>query len=130
MYVGMPIRFTGTGFGGVSANTDYYVHSLLSGGTKLRLASVLGGPPLPGLTNYPTGPGDTNVLTIVPRTVITTSNSSQTVAGASGLTLTMAKITFPTTFQVSSDVNKIRIVDAWTVDGGTNIFLKYIGEFA
>ena len=128
MYVDMPIRFTGTGFGNVAADTDYYVHSIV-GSTRIRLKT----PSIPDpvtLTPYGSGPGETNVLTMVPRTVLTTSNTGQTVAAASGLNLTMSKVVFPTTFQVSSDVNKIRIVDAWTVDGGANIFLKYIGEFA
>jgi hypothetical protein len=67
---------------------------------------------------------------MVPRTVLTASITEQTVTSGSGFNLTTADVTFPNPFQVSSDVNKIRIVDAWTVDGGTNIFLKYIGEFA
>jgi hypothetical protein len=122
MYEGMPIAFTGTTFGGVAPTTDYYVAKIIDS-TGLRLATSIGGAPIS------LSPA-TGTLTMVPRTVITTSITAQTVASASGLNLTTADSTFPNPFQVSSDVNKIRIVDAWTVDGGTNIFLKYIGEFA
>ena len=31
---------------------------------------------------------------------------------------------------VDADVNKTKIVEAWTTDGGATIFLKYLGEFA
>jgi hypothetical protein len=122
MYEGMPIAFTGTTFGGVAPTTDYYVAKIIDS-TGLRLATSIGGAPISLSTA-------TGTLTMVPRTVITTSITEQTVASASGLNLTTADSTFPAPFQVSSDVNKIRIVEAWTADGGTNIFLKYLGEYA
>jgi hypothetical protein len=122
MYEGMPIAFTGTSFGGVTSTTDYYVSKIIDS-TGLRLSISIGGPPLSLSTA-------TGTLTMVPRTVLTTAITEQTVTSVSGLNLTTADVTFPYPFQVSSDVNKIRIVEAWTADGGTNIFLKYLGEFA
>jgi hypothetical protein len=131
IYEGMPIRFTGTTFGGVAIGTDYFVLKVINSGGVLgvRLSLTLGGAPL-ALTAYGTGPGETNLLTMVPTTVVSASISPQAIAGGSGLTLTTANTVFPTPFTVSSDVNKIRIVDAWTSDGGTNIFIKYLGEYA
>jgi hypothetical protein len=122
MYVGMPIAFTGSSFGGVTSTTNYYISKIIDS-TGLRLSNSIGGAPL-SLTTA------TGTLIMVPRTVLITAITEQTVTGGAGFNLTTADSTFPNPFQVSSDVNKIRIIDAWTVDGGTNIFLKYIGEFA
>jgi hypothetical protein len=127
IYEGMPIRFTGTTFGGVAINTDYYVLKVINSGgvAGVRLSTSIGGAPL-ALTAY-TG---ASILTMVPTTVVSASISPQAIAGGSGLTLTTANTVFPTPFTVSSDLNKIKIVEAWTSDGGTNIFIKYLGEYA
>jgi hypothetical protein len=127
IYEGMPIRFTGTTFGGVAINTDYYVLKVINSGgvVGVRLSTTLGGAPL-ALTTY-TG---ASILTMVPTTVVSASISPQTITSGSALTLTTANTVFPTPFTVSSDVNKIKIVEAWTSDGGTNIFIKYLGEYA
>ena len=122
MYEGMPIAFTGTGFGNVLPATEYYVSRIIDL-NGIRLSTSIGGAPLTLTTT-------TGTLTMVPRTVLTASITEQTVTSGAGFNLTTADVIFPAPFQVSSDVNKIRIVDAWTVDGGANIFLKYIGEFA
>ena len=122
MYVGMPIRFTGTGFGGVSATTDYYVISVV-GSTGIRISATLGGPTLT-LTSA------SGALAVVPTTVLTVACSSQIIVNAAGLTLSTAIDSFPTPFTVSNDANKIKIVEAWTTDAGANIFIKYQGEYA
>ena len=122
MYVGMPIRFTGTGFGGVIAATDYYVISVV-GSTGIRISATSGGATLTLTTA-------TGTLTVVPTTVLTVSCSSQIIVNAAGLTLSTAIDSFPTPFKVSNDANKIKIVEAWTTDAGANIFIKYLGEYA
>jgi hypothetical protein len=122
MYVGMPIRFTGTGFGSVSAATDYYVISVV-GSTGIRISATSGGPTLT-LTSA------SGALAVVPTTVLTVACSSQIIVNAAGLTLSTAIDSFPTPFTVSNDANKIKIVEAWTTDAGANIFIKYQGEYA
>jgi len=72
-------------------------------------------------------------MPIEPTTTIEASlpaSSSQVITGSSSVVLSASKAVFPTPFTVSSDVNKIKIVEAWTSDGGTNIFIKYLGEYA
>jgi hypothetical protein len=122
MYVNMPIRFTGTGFGGVSADTDYYVHSKIST-TGIRLSTTVGGLPVE-LT------GSSGTLTMVPRTVLTTTFESQTVSAGTGLTLTTNVQGVPTPFVVDADTSKIRIIEAWKQPYSDIVFLKYLGEFA
>jgi hypothetical protein len=122
MYVGMPIRFTGTGFGGVSAATDYYIISIV-GSTGIRISATSGGPTLT-LTSA------SGALAVVPTTVLTVTCSSQIIVNAAGLTLSTAIDSFPAPFTVSNDANKIKIIEAWTTDAGANIFIKYLGEYA
>ncbi len=122
MYVGMPIRFTGTDFGGVSAATDYYIISIV-GSTGIRISTSSGGATLTLTTASGT-------LTVVPTTVLTVACSSQIIVNAAGLTLSTAIDSFPTPFTVSNDANKIKIIEAWTTDAGANIFIKYLGEYA
>ena len=122
MYVNMPIRFTGTGFGGVTADTDYYVHSKIST-TGIRLSSTVGGLPVV-LT------GASGTLTMVPRTVLTTTFNSQTVSAGTALTLTTNVQGVPTPFTVDADTTKIRIIEVWKQPYSDVVFLKYLGEFA
>ena len=122
MYVNMPIRFTGTGFGGVTADTDYYVHSKIST-TGIRLSSTVGGLPVV-LT------GASGTLTMVPRTVLTTTFESQTVSAGTALTLTTNVQGVPTPFTVDADTTKIRIIEVWKQPYSDVVFLKYLGEFA
>jgi hypothetical protein len=123
MYVGMPIKFSGTGFGGLSPSVQYYITSVIDG-SRIRISETKQGEPVT-LTDSSAGG-----LTINDTTVLTVLCSSQIITTAAGLTITTSDGVFPFPFEVSSDVNKIRIVEAWTADGGTNIFLKYLGEFA
>jgi hypothetical protein len=122
MYVGMPIRFTGTAFGGISAATDYYIISIV-GSTGIRISATSGGPTLT-LTSA------SGALAVVPTTVLTVTCSSQIIVNAAGLTLSTAIDSFPAPFTVSNDANKIKIIEAWTTDAGANIFIKYLGEYA
>ncbi len=123
MYVGMPIKFTGTGFGGVTSGTDYYILEVIDG-TGLRLSTVPDGAPVTLTTA-------TGTLTMVPRTKLAVSlDNSQTITRTSGLNITTADSAFPDPFVVSIDVNKSRFVEAWTADGGDTIFMKYLGEYA
>lgn len=122
MYVGMPISFTGTVFGGLATATPYYITKIIDP-TGVRLSLTLGGPSITLTTASGT-------LPIVPTTVLTADIDPQTVSNASGLTLTTANTTFPTPFTVSLDTTKVKIVEAWTADGGDNVYLKYLGEYA
>jgi hypothetical protein len=122
MYVNMPIRFTGTGFGGVSEATDYYVHSVIDS-TGIRLSTTAGGVPI-ALT------GASGTLTIVPRTVLTTTFNSQTVTAGTALTLTTNVQGVPTPFTVDADPTKIKIIEVWKQPYEDIVFLKYLGEFA
>ena len=126
MFVGMPIKFTGTGFGGVSSGTDYFVTKIIDS-TGIRISTSLGGTPVTLTTA-------TGTLTMVPRTVLGTSFSNQVVTAADGvvttLTLTTSDVTFPTPFTVNADPTKVRIVEAWTSNGGVTVYMKYLGEYA
>lgn len=122
MYVNMPIRFTGTAFGGVSADTDYYVHSIIDT-TGIRLSLTSGGVPIT-LTSA------SGTLTIVPRTVLTTTFNSQTVTAGTGLILSTNIQGVPTPFTLDADPTKIRIIEVWKQPYEDIVFLKYLGEFA
>ena len=126
MFVGMPIKFTGTGFGGVSSGTDYYVSKVIDS-TGIRISTTLGGAPVTLTTASGT-------LTMVPRTVLGTTFSNQIVTAVDGvvttLTLTTSDVSFPDPFTVSSDPTKVRIVEAWTSTGGVTVYMKYLGEYA
>lgn len=122
MYVNMPIRFTGTGFGGVSQATDYYVNKVIDG-TGIRITNTLGGLPLTLTTASGT-------LTMVPRTVLNTSFTSQTVTAASGLTLTTNSQSLSDPFTVNANSSRVKIVEAWKQPYSDIVYLKYIGEFA
>jgi hypothetical protein len=122
MYVNMPIRFTGTGFGGVSEATDYYVHSIIDT-TGIRLSTTVGGVPI-------TLTGSSGTLTMVPRTVLTTTFDSQTVSAGTGLTLTTNVQGVPTPFTVDADTTKVKIIEVWKQPYSDVVFLKYLGEFA
>jgi hypothetical protein len=126
MFVGMPIRFTGTGFGGVSSGTDYFVNKVIDS-TGIRISTTLGGTPV---TLSPAS----GSLSMVPRTVLGTTFSSQIVSSVDGvattLTLTTHNVTFPTPFTVSSDSSKVQMVEAWTSNGGVTVYMKYLGEYA
>lgn len=123
MYVGMPIKFTGTGFGGVSPATDYYILEIIDG-TGLRLTLTPGSTPVTLSTA-------TGSMAMVPRTKLSLSlDNSQTITRTSNLNITTADSAFPDPFVVSSDVNKSRFVEAWTADGGATVFMKYLGEYA
>jgi hypothetical protein len=71
---------------------------------------------------------------MVPRTVLGTTFSSQIVTSADGvvttLTLTTSDVTFPTPFTVNADSTKVRMVEAWTSNGGVTVYMKYLGEYA
>ena len=124
-FVGMPIKFTGTSFGGIVNGTQYYVTELI-GSTALRISLAISGTPIE-VSNA------TGTMPMEPTTTIHASlpaASSQVITGSSSVILSASKALFPSTFTVSSDVNKIKIVEAWTSDGGTNIFIKYLGEYA
>jgi hypothetical protein len=126
MFVGMPIRFTGTGFGGVSSGTNYFVNKVIDS-TGIRISTTLGGTPV---TLSPAS----GSLSMVPRTVLGTTFSSQIVSSVDGvattLTLTTHNVTFPTPFTVSSDSSKVQMVEAWTSNGGVTVYMKYLGEYA
>lgn len=122
MYVGMPIGFTGTVFGGLATATTYYITKIIDS-TGIRISTSSGGPSITLTTASGTS-------AITPTTVITADIDSQTVSSSSGLTITTANTTFPEPLAVSSDVNKIKVIEAWTADGGTNVFIKYLGEYA
>lgn len=123
MFVNMPVAFTGTTFGNIASAVYYYVIAVIDS-THIRVSATSGGVPL----TLTTASGS---MAMVPRTVVNvTMTASQTVSAASGLTITTADTQFPTPFQLTSDVNKRRIVEAWSSDGGANIFLKYLGEYA
>jgi hypothetical protein len=122
MYTGMPIAFTGVAdFGGITRATDYYVTVVDS--THIRLSSTLNGDPI-------TLVAGSGTLTIVPRVTLAISFPSQISTSGAGLTITTSDNVFPTPFTVDSDINKVKLVEAWTADGGATIFLKYLGEFA
>ena len=126
MFVGMPIKFTGTGFGGVSSGTDYFVTKVIDS-TGIRISTTLGGTPVTLTTASGT-------LTMVPRTVLGTTFSNQIVSSVDGvattLTLTTSDVTFPTPFTVNADPTKVRMVEAWTSNGGVTVYMKYLGEYA
>jgi hypothetical protein len=126
MFEGMPIRFTGTGFGGVSSGTDYFVNKLIDS-TGIRISSTLGGSPV----TLTTASGS---LSMVPRTVLGTTFSNQLVTSVDGvattLTLTTHNVTFPTPFIVNADSTKVQMVEAWTSNGGVTVNMKYLGEYA
>ena len=126
MFVGMPIKFTGTGFGGISSGTDYFVTKVIDS-TGIRVSTTLGGAPVTLTTASGT-------LTMVPRTVLGTTFSSQIVSSVDGvattLTLTTSDVTFPTPFTVNADPTKVRMVEAWTSNGGVTVYMKYLGEYA
>jgi hypothetical protein len=121
MYTNMPIAFSGSNFGGIVSSTDYYVTVVDS--THIRLSITLGGAPI----TLTSGSG---TLTIVPRETVAVGCTSQVITSGSGLTITTSADMFPVPFTVDADVNKTKIVEAWTTDGGATIFLKYLGEFA
>ena len=128
MYVDMPIKFSGSPInsGGIVPGRQYYITNIIDG-SGIRISETKQGEPV---TLTDTSPAPPPSLTINDTTVLTVFCSSQVITPATGLTITTSDGIFPYPFQVSNDVNKIRIVEAWTSDGGTNIFLKYIGEFA
>lgn len=121
LYVGMPIKFTGTGFGGITAGVEYYVLKIISP-TSIRLSDTLNGDALTLSTA-------TGSMTMVPTTILTASHANQVVTSQSGLTLTTADTTFPTPFTVSLDSARIKFVEAWTANGGVTVFLKFLGEY-
>ncbi len=122
MYVNMPIRFTGTGFGNVSQNTDYYVQQIIDG-TGIRITNALGGEPL-------TLASASGVLTMVPRTVLATSFVSQSVIAQDSLTLTLNSQNQVNPLVLSADSSRVKIVEAWKQPYSDVVYLKYIGEFA
>ena len=71
---------------------------------------------------------------MVPRTVLGTTFSSQIVSSVDGvattLALTTSDVTFPTPFTVNADPTKVRMVEAWTSNGGVTVYMKYLGEYA
>ena len=69
-------------------------------------------------------------LTMVPRTVLTTTFNSQTVSAGTALTLTTNVQGVPTPFTVDADTTKIRIIEVWKQPYSDVVFLKYLGEFA
>jgi hypothetical protein len=122
MFVNMPISFTGTGFGGVGASTDYYVHSIIDG-TGIRLSSTIGGVPV-------TLSVATGTLTLVPRTVLTTTFDSQTVSALGSLTLTTNVPGVSDPFIVSAESSRAKVIEVWKQPYSDVLFLKYLGEFA
>lgn len=122
MYVNMPISFTGTGFGGVGASTDYYVHSVIDG-TGIRLSATLGGVPV----TLTTGTGS---LPMVARTVLTTTFDSQTVSALASLTLTTNVPGVSDPFIVSAESSRAKVIEVWKQPYSDVLFLKYLGEFA
>jgi hypothetical protein len=122
MYVNMPIRFTGTGFGNVSQNTDYFVQQVIDG-TGIRITNALGGEPLTLTTASGT-------LTMVPRTVLTTSFTTQSVSAQDSLTLTLNSQNQSNPMVLSADSSRVKIVEAWKQPYSDIVYLKYIGEFA
>jgi len=126
LYVGMPVKFTGTGLAGsgLTSGVDYYIIKVIDP-TGIRLSGTLNGPPLALTTTTSAG-----LLTMVPTTVFTTIHSSQVVTSQDNLTLTTADSIFPTPFTVPTDTSRVRFVEAWTADGGNNVFIKYLGEYA
>jgi len=121
MYSGMPIKFTGTSFGSIVSGNDYYVTIVDS--THIRLSTTLNGDPIV-LTSA------SGTLTIVPRVTIEISCPTQISTSGAGLTVTTSDNVFPTPFTVDADVNKVKLVEAWTIDAGATVFMKYLGEFA
>lgn len=121
MYSGMPIKFTGTSFGGIVSGTDYYVTVIDA--THIRLSLTLNGDPI-------TLTSSSGTLTIVSRVTLEISSSSQVATSGAGLTITTSDNVFPTPFTVNADVNKVKLVEAWTIDAGATVFMKYLGEFA
>ncbi len=122
MYVNMPIRFTGTGFGGVSQNTDYYVQQVIDG-TGIRITNTLGGEPL-------TLSSASGTLVLVPRTVLLTQFQSQSVIAQDSLTLTLNSQNQVNPLVLSADSSRVKIVEAWKQPYSDVVYLKYIGEFA
>lgn len=122
MYVNMPIRFTGTGFGNVSQSTDYFVNAIIDA-TGIRITNTLGGVPITLTTA-------TGTLVMVPRTVLVTNFTSQTVTAASGLTLTTNSQGLSDPFVVSANTSRVKIVEAWKQPYSDVVYIKYIGEFA
>jgi len=125
MYVNMPITFTGTGFGGISAGT-YYVHSIIDS-TGIRLKDISG--TLITLT------AASGTLAIQPRTVLVTSFISQAVTAATNLTLTVNSPILPEQKLVlDADNAKVQIIEAWkqpspNVGSPNIVYVKYVGEF-
>lgn len=121
LYDGMPIKFTGTSFGGLTAGVTYYILDRINS-TMMRLSATINGDAL----TLSTAVGS---LTLEPTTIITAAHDSQVVTGQSNLTLTTSDTAFPTPFTVSLDTSRVRFVEAWTADGGDNVYLKYLGEY-
>lgn len=121
MYSGMPIKFTGTSFGNIVSGNDYYV--TVVDATHIRLSSTLNGEPIT-LANA------SGTLTIVARITLEISCPNQVASSGAGLTITTSDNVFPTPFTVDADVNKVKLVEAWTIDAGATVFMKYLGEFA
>lgn len=122
MFVNMPIRFTGTGFGNVSQNTDYFVQQVIDG-TGIRITNALGGEPLT-LTSA------SGTLTLVPTTVLATSFTSQSVTAQNLLTLTLNSQNQTNPMILSADSSRVKIVEVWKQPYSDIVYLKYIGEFA
>lgn len=122
-FVGMPVKFTGTSFGNIVNGTQYYVTELISS-TALRVSLAIGGSPIEVSSA-------TGTMPMEPTTAVqATLSTAQVITGSSSVILTASKDSFPSPFTVSSDVNRIKVVEAWTADGGANVFLKYLGEYA
>jgi hypothetical protein len=124
MYVGMPISFTGTGFGGLLSLTDYFVSAIISG-TRIRIATNHGGT---AIQTFSTASG---TLTQVPRTILTvTWDSGQAVAFGSNLTVTRNAQSIVAPFTVSADTSRRKVIEAWKDPYDNVVYIKFIGEFA
>ena len=124
MYIGMPISFTGTGFGGLLSLTDYFVSAIISG-TRIRVATTHGGT---AIQTFSTASG---TLTQVPRTILTvTWDSAQAVAFGSNLTVTRNAQSIVTPFTVSADTSRRKVIEAWKDPYNNVVYIKFIGEFA
>ena len=105
----------------MQVHVHYYVTVVDS--THIRLSTTLNGDPIV-LTSA------SGTLTIVPRVTIEISCPTQISTSGAGLTVTTSDNVFPTPFTVDADVNKVKLVEAWTIDAGATVFMKYLGEFA
>ena len=118
--VGQAIKVTGTlgGTGTISGYATGAVYYIIGTptSTTFTLSATLGGSAITTTAGTPTG----LTFTLL-RTVTFTTASGAILKSGDGAA-------FPSPFILSTN-STFRVVEAWTYNGGTSVYLKYLGEF-